>query len=156
MPALIDTRPIQPLTEADVRSAVALLGRVAASRGGRPTQRKLLMDGLCEIVDADCWVWGVFEFVSEGALPGFAIQQSGGFSRERLAKYFRANEHKDLGPISDLASCSRNEIADRLGVSRHTVNGYVREIDVRFGVRSQPELMRRFFEGDGADGLHTR
>ena len=253
------------LGESDIRSIVGLLAGVAADRSGRPTQRKLLMDGLCELVHADCWVWGVFEFVSEGALPGFAIQQSGGFTRERLAKYLRANEHKDLGPISAplfelarregrqitrmrqqtdpedrfaasgayalwadadvspgilslrptdtptigfmsvyrrmaaplfteregrmahivltevpwlhedhpieagvpwdalsprhvtvtnllLTGFKRREMADRLGLSPHTIDWYVKEIYARFRVNSQPELMRRFFEGDGADG----
>ncbi len=256
------------LSGRDARAIVELLGRVSEDGGGRPNQRKLLMDGLCDLVHADCWVWGVFEFVSEGALPGFAIQQSGGFSRERLAKYLRANEHRDLGPISAplfelarregrqitrmrqqtdpndsfaqsgayalwadadvspgilslrptdtptigfmsvyrrmaaplytereariahivlteipwlhendstgsdlpwdrlgprhvtitnllLAGFTRGEIAGRLGLSPHTIGGYVKEIYASFGVTSQPALMRRFFEGDGADGLHT-
>ncbi len=43
-----------------------------------------------------------------------------------------------------LESHSRKFIADELGISIHTVSGYVKEIYSAFRVRSHAELMRRF------------
>ena len=46
---------------------------------------------------------------------------------------------------------ARKLIADDLGLSIHTVHGYVRDIYRHFGVNSHPELMTRFTRGDGGD-----
>jgi DNA-binding CsgD family transcriptional regulator len=47
---------------------------------------------------------------------------------------------------------SHKQIARHMGISIHTLHGYVKDIYRRFGVRSQAELMRRFFQGNGHDG----
>jgi DNA-binding CsgD family transcriptional regulator len=46
---------------------------------------------------------------------------------------------------------SRIPIAGHLGLSAHTVHGYVKEIFSRFGVHSQTALIARFRNGDGGD-----
>lgn len=46
-----------PLDEADVRRMVRLLGQVIATPGGISEKRRVLMNGLCEIVCAPTWVW---------------------------------------------------------------------------------------------------
>jgi DNA-binding NarL/FixJ family response regulator len=46
---------------------------------------------------------------------------------------------------------SRKEIAARMNISTHTVQGYVKTIYRHFGVHSQGELMNRFYEGNGQD-----
>lgn len=46
---------------------------------------------------------------------------------------------------------SRKIVADKLGLSVHTVSGYVKEIYATFGVRSHAELMRRFTKGNSHD-----
>ena len=48
---------------------------------------------------------------------------------------------------------ARNQIADDLGLSIHTVHGYVRDIYRHFGVNSHLELINRFTRGDGGDLL---
>ncbi len=46
---------------------------------------------------------------------------------------------------------SRKQIADGMGISLHTLGGYIKEVYRHFRVRSQAELMRRFLRGDGGD-----
>ncbi len=46
---------------------------------------------------------------------------------------------------------SRKEIASRLGISAHTANDHVKAIYRHFGVNSQAQLARRFFQGNGGD-----
>ncbi len=50
-----------------------------------------------------------------------------------------------------LQGFARATVAEHLGVSPHTVNGYVKEIHRQFGVSSQAELMRKFFQSNGGD-----
>ena len=50
-----------------------------------------------------------------------------------------------------LQGYGRKQIAADLGLSLHTINDYVKEVYQRFGVHSQPELIRRFVDGDGGD-----
>lgn len=50
-----------------------------------------------------------------------------------------------------LVGKSRKEIAGQLGLSVHTLGDYIKQIYQRFGVRSHPALLRKFFIGDGGD-----
>lgn len=50
-----------------------------------------------------------------------------------------------------LAGKSRKEIAADLGLSVHTLGDYIKSVYQCFGVRSHPELIRRFYVGDGGD-----
>ncbi len=45
----------------------------------------------------------------------------------------------------------RKQIADTTDLSIHTVNDYIKAIYESFDVHTQPELIRRFTEGDGGD-----
>ena len=45
----------------------------------------------------------------------------------------------------------RKQMALEIGISVHTLNGYVKDLYQRFGVHSQAELIRRFVDGDGGD-----
>jgi DNA-binding CsgD family transcriptional regulator len=51
---------------------------------------------------------------------------------------------------------SRKMIADDMRISINTVSGYVRDIYRFFGVRSHPQLVRRFFRGDGGDAATAK
>ena len=46
---------------------------------------------------------------------------------------------------------SQKQIAANMNISVYTVQGYIKEIYRHFGVRSQPELMNRFMNGNGLD-----
>jgi len=50
-----------------------------------------------------------------------------------------------------LEGMSRKSIATQLGISEHTLGGYVKDIFRHFGVHSQAELIARFRRGDGHD-----
>ena len=45
----------QPLDEGDVRGLIRLLGRVIAARGDQTEKRRLVMDGLCQLIGTDAW-----------------------------------------------------------------------------------------------------
>lgn len=51
---------------------------------------------------------------------------------------------------------SRNEIADLLRISPHTVKDHTRAVYRHFGVTSQAKLVHRFRVGDGGDAGETR
>jgi len=46
---------------------------------------------------------------------------------------------------------SRKEIASNVGISIHTAQDYIKQVYRHFSVNSQPQLMNRFFKGDGGD-----
>jgi DNA-binding CsgD family transcriptional regulator len=50
-----------------------------------------------------------------------------------------------------LEGLARKSIAAQLGISEHTLGGYVKDIFRHFGVHSQAELIARFRRGDGHD-----
>ncbi len=51
------------IREADVRAIVRLLGKIAGSTEPIATRKRDLMNGLCELIDADLWTW----LISSGA-----------------------------------------------------------------------------------------
>ena len=223
------------------------------------------MDGLCGLVGADAWAWGLIAEMTPGKLPVSAGIQHGGFGDEAFAEYLKILVHPDMAwltapyakelaekgqhltrtmqqivvpkvfmqsgagamwselgffpccissrprnggginmivlyrktdrPLFDeresrivhillseipwlheqgwpddrgvrvprlpvqmrlvlemlLQSYSRKVIASHMGISIHTVSGYIKEIYRHFLVHSHAELLRRFFHGDGGD-----
>ena len=47
---------IPTVSEADARAMVRLLGETAALDCGHDEKKRFLMQGLCHLVDADCWI----------------------------------------------------------------------------------------------------
>lgn len=87
------------LTERDVRAMVRLLGTVAGMRGELQDKRRALMDGLCELVDADTWMWTV----STGFKPGDQLMTlgftTGGLDESQvnaIVEYNCQSEHPPL------------------------------------------------------------
>jgi DNA-binding CsgD family transcriptional regulator len=253
------------LSEADVRAMVRLLGEVAALKGGHTEKKRALMEGLCDLIDADSWVWCLCVDLVPGERLTTVSFQKGGLTDEQFGEFFKAVSHPDeqklfapfaeelarqgthttrlrqqtdpgdnfatsasrqlwlkagvypgilsarpldersisllgiyrqpgrpdlseresriahivlsevpwlheqgwpedrgvtvprLAPRARIAlnlllqSQSRKQIADHMGLSIHTVSGYIKEIYRHFGVRSHAELMRHFLVGDGGD-----
>jgi hypothetical protein len=50
----------QELGEDDVRSMIRLVGEVAALEGEHAVKKRYLMDGLCVLIDAEIWLWGLY------------------------------------------------------------------------------------------------
>jgi len=253
------------LEESDVRSMVRLIGEVAALPGGHAEKKRFLMDGLCKLISADAWVWGL-SCRSDPDKPQIYVSfLNGGFTEEAFAKFLQALEHPQMidfaakfftefkaknshltrlrdqitaddgfegseahalwkaagigslivsqRPLDDRSSSalglyrrdgrekftaresriahivltevpwlheqgwpedrgaqvpalskrqrltlnlltlgqSHKEIANNMAISMHTAQGYIKEVYRHFGVHSQAQLMKRFFQGDGQD-----
>ena len=97
-----------PLLETDVRAIVRLLGNVIAARGNFSGKRRILMDGLCRLVNADSWAWCMAEFDPEKP-PSFIGFEHGGFDEERFAHYIEAMNHPGHGEITHRSSVELKE-----------------------------------------------
>lgn len=89
-----------PLSEPDVRALVRLLGQVAAAHRGFSEKKRMLMDGLCRLIDADFWAWALCEPAVIGETAVYAHFQHGGFSPERYERYRAAIDHPRIGEIA--------------------------------------------------------
>ena len=252
-------------SESDVRAMVRLLGEVAAIQGDHAEKKRFVMNGLTDLIGADCWIWCLVADPTLDVPPTLVNFTHGGFTEERFARFLEASQHpgcarytapilKDIqetgahqtrlrqqfiptpdflvsevfqswsdaniGPIllsvrpieegcrsaiglyrdrerelftareSRIAHIilseipwlhemgwpqdravtvpklsprqrltlnllleghGRKQIADHLGISEHTLSGYIKDVYLHFGVHSQSELMRRFLHGDGGD-----
>jgi DNA-binding CsgD family transcriptional regulator len=88
------------LDERDVRSIVRLLGEVVALRGGHARQKRYLMEGLCKIVEADAWVWGL-SCRRDPSQPEVNVSiMNGGFSDESFAKFLQALDHPEMASFA--------------------------------------------------------
>lgn len=253
------------LLDSDVREMMAVLGHIAGLDDDLASKRRILLENLARLIDADCWYWCLLGRKTPGELPTFSVFLKGGFSEEQFAKYLTAQEHPEMAmfnapileelerrgshitrlrqqvdpenrfPESDvfrlwreadlaplilsmrpgingqvsavalfrnfdrplfnerenriahvmlnsvpwlyeeawpnhprsrmgvlsprlhtvinllLQGMGRKQIATEMGISIHTLNGYIKEVYARFEVHSQSELIRRFVEGDGGD-----
>jgi DNA-binding CsgD family transcriptional regulator len=88
------------LNEDDFRAVVHLLGVVAGGSESCYDKRKMLMDGMCELIGADAWVWGASPRFEAGHQPVYAMHQTGGFGLDRFAKLILATEHPDSGSMT--------------------------------------------------------
>jgi len=89
------------LSSDDARSIVRLLGDAAVAPGGLVAQRQCLMDGLCDLVEAECWVWTTACKFEPGELPLYAGFLKGGFTEEKFARYLEACEHPDIAFLNE-------------------------------------------------------
>lgn len=76
---------------------VRLIGEVAALKGGHADKKRMLMDGLCKLIDADSWVWGMCVQMIEGEQPVYVNFTYGGMTEEQFARLVKAAEHPDEG-----------------------------------------------------------
>ncbi len=89
------------LSDEDVRAIVRLLSAVCEVKGGRIAQVKALMHGLCELVGARHWAWGRGVELQPGGLPKWILTVCGGFKKDEMAKFFKAQEHPDLAALTE-------------------------------------------------------
>lgn len=88
------------LDEDDVKNIVRLLGNTAALDGGHADKKRHLMDGLCQLVDVDAWVWTLGCQVRPDELQTYVGFIHGGFSEERFSHFLEAVEHKDMAHVA--------------------------------------------------------
>jgi DNA-binding CsgD family transcriptional regulator len=99
----VSPSPESTLTEADVRRIVRLLGDVIAAPGGIHEKRRLLMDGLCCLIDATAWAWSMSEFHPDKP-PTSVGMIHGGFDESRFATYLEAINHPAMEAVSKPSS----------------------------------------------------
>ena len=89
------------LAESDVRAIVRLVGEVAGSRRDHAGMKRMLMDGLCELVGAGSWIWCLGCKVEAGQQPIYVSMSRGGFDDDRYASLLCASAHPDMAWISE-------------------------------------------------------
>ncbi len=87
------------ISEADARAMVRLLGDTSAVRGGHSEQKRFLLNGLCEIIAADSWVWGLACLMVADHPPVYVGLLFGGFTDSTYSAFTRAYEHPDMAPF---------------------------------------------------------
>lgn len=88
-----------PLTEADMRAVVHLLGDVIACQGSYADKKRHLMDGLCHLIDADAWVWTLAQVGTDRPATHVGFIH-GGFDDGRFARFLEAIEHPETHALS--------------------------------------------------------
>ena len=91
-----------------MRRIVRLLGEVIVAPGEIHDKRRLLMDGLCELIDATAWVWSMSQFHPDKPPSSIGLIH-GGFDEARLAKLFEAINHPALEAVSRPSSLELQE-----------------------------------------------
>lgn len=89
---------VNQLTEEDVRSMVRLLGDTVAGEGDHAIKKRFLVDGLCRLIDADCWIWALGNRIEPGQAQVYFNMLHSGFDEERFATFLQAIEHPAMGP----------------------------------------------------------
>ncbi len=84
------------LMESDVRAMVRLLGEVAALEGGHDEKKRFLMDGVCNLIDAKHWAWGLMTKFVPDEQPVYTAMATGGFAADQFPKLLVAFGHPDL------------------------------------------------------------
>lgn len=105
MPDEDPSHPEPPVDAGDVRAVVALLGRVADMDGTAVEKKLALMDGLCEMLDVDAWLWVVSRF-DPGSPPMAMHLHHGGLTERQLGLIFEASQDADNPPPEDEAIAS--------------------------------------------------
>ncbi len=90
------SNPSPILDDSDVCRMISTLGKVAGLDSGLDEKRRLLLQGLSELIDADCHYWALLGRDVAGELPTFTVFIKGGFTEDQFAKYMKAQEHPDM------------------------------------------------------------
>ncbi|MFA6290085.1 MAG: helix-turn-helix transcriptional regulator [Opitutaceae bacterium] len=92
-PGNLPQKTSEPLLETDVRALVRLLGEVGALDGGHAAKKRMLMNGLCTLINARSWVWGIACDWQDSAYSSWSALLHGGFSDDGFGAYFQASAH---------------------------------------------------------------
>jgi len=84
------------LSSDDARSIVRLLGEVCALPDDHAGKKRHLMEGLCDLVDADYWLWALIAELEPGKFPVYVGFLSGRFSEQELAGFLQIQTHPEM------------------------------------------------------------
>lgn len=131
-----------PVSEADARAMVRLVGEAAGLEQGVPERKRYLMRGLCRLIDAEVWFWSC-ALASENGAPMTLGFLHDGFSEAELSAFVAANTHPDTAVIMERFS--------QHALENRSVTGNFKDI-VEYGVHLNSEcseLMRQAGCGSG-------
>jgi DNA-binding CsgD family transcriptional regulator len=101
---------------------VRLVGEVVAVPGGHAEKKRFLMEGLCQLVGADAWVWGL-SCQREPAKPQIYVSfVRGGFTEQTFVKLLEALEHPDMIRLAAPFFLELQEKNTHLTRSRHQIS----------------------------------
>jgi len=80
----------------DAQDIVRLLGEVCVLPGDHAAKKRHLMEGLCDLVDADFWAWVLAAELVPGKFPVYVGFLSGRFSESDLAEFLKIQAHPDM------------------------------------------------------------
>jgi DNA-binding CsgD family transcriptional regulator len=109
------------LDEADVRRMVRLVGEVVAVPGGHAEKKRFLMEGLCRLVDADAWVWGLSCQREPDQPQVYVSFVKGGFTEQTFVKFLEACEHPDMIELASRFFIELKEKGVHLTRARHQI-----------------------------------
>ncbi len=79
---------------------IHLLAEVAVLEKGHEERKRALMDGLCDLIEADYWVWALATKLVPGEQPIYTAMATGGFEQDQFPKLLVAFEHPDLAVLT--------------------------------------------------------
>lgn len=88
------------LAETDVKSMVKLLAEVSVYESDHAGRKRFLMDGLCDLVGADAWVWALMCQPGDGRPQVYVNLLHGGFDEYRFTRLLEALEHPDMSWVA--------------------------------------------------------
>lgn len=88
------------LAETDVKSMVKLLAEVSVYESDHAGRKRFLMDGLCELVGAEAWVWALMCQPGDGRPQVYVNLLHGGFDEYRFTRLLEALEHPDMSWVA--------------------------------------------------------
>lgn len=84
------------IPEADARAMIRLLAEVASTPGEHEEKKRILMEGLCDLVGGDFWIWGLAADYDPEIGPVYTAMTTGGFSEEQVPKLLVALDNEKL------------------------------------------------------------
>ncbi len=85
--------------EKDARAMVRLLGQVAALEGGHADKKRFLMEGLCELIQADAWVWALGCQLKPGEEQIYSSFMHEGLGEVGFSKLLKTLNHPVMGKV---------------------------------------------------------
>ncbi|WP_432797483.1 LuxR C-terminal-related transcriptional regulator [Poriferisphaera sp. WC338] len=76
MPVPPPAMPTESLHQEDVRAIVKLFSHIAIMQGDANDKKRALMQGLCDLINADYWLWNIMSFVPNEIPVAYAVLYS--------------------------------------------------------------------------------